>query len=204
MNYSMRLTTFRLGVAILTFAAGLTLSWLFGTRPRIETTPHADRVSYPEIVRSSGEVLVPGCARTDARIDPSLASEIIFTSAGGMRIDSSQIMLRRGASKRFGDASVVATYSSTNEEWRGRLAADYYNNLLKIIETQDYFCMRNEYTTLLTDAPFILMSVTIGDHRKVVEATSEAEPIQLTTISRAIESTRRRVRWSRVAHKSAP
>jgi hypothetical protein len=151
--------------------------------------------------RRDSEVLVSDCRRTDKKIDSAISSEITFTSTGGMGSNSSSIVFRRGASNRFGDASVTATYSSSREEWRGKLTARHYNNLLTFIEEQDYFCMRDEYTMGLTDSPFTLIDVTIGDQRKVIKATSEAVPLQLLSISEAIQRARGKVRWSRAPLK---
>src|SRR5512138_856003 len=81
---SMRSITLRLVVAILTFIVGLTVTRLFSTQSRIETTLQAYPVSSPHVDRRDSEVPIPNCEkRSDATVDSALSSEITFKRTNG-------------------------------------------------------------------------------------------------------------------------
>jgi hypothetical protein len=142
--------------------------------------------------------LIPNCAKQPVADTPDLASEIIFENiySGCIDCPDRKLVLRREGSKQHEDAIVSETDLHTKKQRVGRLRAYYYNNLLRLIESQGYFDMKSQYAMEWEDSKIVTLAVSIGDRRKVIKTTSEGEvPIQLWGIYYAVEGTLANVKW---------
>lgn len=129
-----------------------------------------------------------------------LSSEITFERIydGCEDCPDRKIVLRREGSKKFEGAMVSETDLHTKKQRQGRLRAYYYNNLLKLIESQGFFDMKNEYAMGVVDDGIVTLSVSLGEKRKVVKTRSEGEvPIALWGIYYALDGTLANVEWER-------
>ena len=97
----------------------------------------------------------------------------------------------------FADAKVTYTELHTSKHRDGKLAAYYYNTLLKVVELQKYFEMNSEYAPAWVDALQTRLSVKIGDKGKTIGTSNEGEvPIELRTIYMAIDGAALHVVWA--------
>lgn len=178
----MRSIILRLVVAILTCAVGVTL-------PRFGSLRN----------QNSSSTLGPSSKfQTDDPAVCDLASEISFERIydGCLGCPDRKIVIRRDSFKKFEDASVVETDLHSKKEWRGRLNPYYFNNLLRLIESQEYFSMNDTYAMGWVDSTIVTVSVRIGDKKKVIRTRSEGDvPIQLWGIYYAIEGALAKVTW---------
>jgi hypothetical protein len=92
---------------------------------------------------------------------------------------------------------VTETDLHTKKQRQGKISAYYYNNLLKLIEGQSYFDMKDEYAMGWEDSLIVNMGVMIGDKHKLIRTRNEAEvPIQLWGIYMAVDGALTHVTWS--------
>jgi hypothetical protein len=131
---------------------------------------------------------------------PDLPSELTFERIYESCEDcpDRKVVLRREGSKKFEEAMVSETDLHTKEQRQGRLRAYYYNNLLRLIESQGFFDMKNEYAMGVMDAGIVTLSVSLGEKRKVVKTRSEGDvPIALWGIYYALDGSLANVKWER-------
>jgi hypothetical protein len=142
--------------------------------------------------------LVTTCAKKPLADTPDLASEIILENVhdGCLDCPDRKVVLRREGTKKQEDAIVSETDLHTKKERVGRLGAYYYNNLLRLIESQGYFDMKGQYAMDWVDSKIVTISVSVGEKRKVIKTRSEGDvPIQLWGIYYALEGTLANVKW---------
>jgi len=143
-------------------------------------------------------LLVKNCAKQPVADTPDLASEIILENVHDGCIDcpDRKVVLRREGSKKHEDAIVSETDLHTKKERVGRLRAYYYNNLLRLIESQGYFDMKGGYAMGWVDSKIVTLTVSVGEKRKVIKTRSEGDvPIQLWGIYYALEGALTNVKW---------
>jgi hypothetical protein len=129
---------------------------------------------------------------------PDLPSEITFERIydGCEDCPDRKVVLRREGSKKFEEAMVSETDLHTKKQRQGRLRAYYYNNLLRLIESQGFFDMKNEYAAGVMDDGIVTLSVSLGEKRKLVKTRSEGDvPIALWGIYYALDGTLANVKW---------
>lgn len=179
----------RLAVAILTCAIGLMLSSLMSARQVSLQTAHPahNTVELSESAQEAAET-----ALFDSASEISL--ERIFD--GCSNCPDRKVVLRRDASKRFENATVIQTDLHSKKERYGELSAYYFNNLLKLIEGQGYFSMNNGYAMEWIDSLIVNIHVSIGDKHKTIRSRSEGHvPSQLWGIYYAIDGASANVKW---------
>ena len=147
------------------------------------------------------QVLIPyrhAAAQTheDAAYDQSAEITIERVHDGCLNCPDHKIVLRRESGRKYGDATVTRTDLHSKKEVQGMLRAYYFNNLLKLIESQGYFGMKDEYAMGWVDSTIVTLSVAIGDRRKVIRTRSEGHvPIQLWGIFYAIDGAVANMNW---------
>jgi hypothetical protein len=127
-------------------------------------------------------------------------SEISFERIHDGCIDcpDRKVVLRRKGARKFEDAAVTRIDLLTKKQVQGKLRAYYYNNLLKLIEFQGYFGMKDAYAMGWEDSTIVNLSVTVGDKRKVIRTRSEGHvPIQLWGIYYAIDGAVANTNWGK-------
>ena len=142
--------------------------------------------------------LAANCAKPPVADKPDLASEIILENVhdGCFDCPDRKVVLRREGSKKHEDAIVTETNLHTKKERVGRLGAYYYNNLLRLIESQGFFDMKSGYAMGWADSKIVTLTVSVGEKRKVIKTTSEGDvPIQLWGIYYALDGTLTNVKW---------
>ena len=107
-----------------------------------------------------------------------------------------KIVLERAKAKKFEEATVTETDLHTKKQRRGKLRPNFYNQLLRLVEAQGYFQMRDEYAMGWEDSTIVTLSVTLGAKRKIIKTRNEGEvPIQLWGIYYAIDGALANVKW---------
>ena len=107
-----------------------------------------------------------------------------------------KIALRRDNSKKFEKATVIQIDLRSKTERRGTLDPYFFNQLLKLIEGQNYFGMKNQYAMSVEGSAIVTMTVNLAEKRKTIKTTNEGEvPIQLWGIYYAIEGAMAHVKW---------
>jgi hypothetical protein len=116
--------------------------------------------------------------------------------SGCIGCPDNKVTLRRERGAKFNEAVVTYTDLNTKKQRQGKLSAYYYNNLLKLIEAQGYFDMKDEYAMGWEDSLIVNMSVTVGDKRKVIRTRNEGEvPLQLWGIYMAVDGAVAHTTW---------
>lgn len=108
-----------------------------------------------------------------------------------------KIAIRREQSdpREYNEATVVYTERAKKPR-QGKLSAYYYDRLLKFIEAQKYFAMKDEYAMSWEDSLIVRMSVVIGDKRKVIRTSSEGDvPIELWGVFMAVDGVAAKTKW---------
>ena len=117
-------------------------------------------------------------------------SEITLERIREVCLDCSdhRVILSRGGGDKFGDAAVTYVDLRTKKQRQGRLPAYYFNNLLRLIESQGFFEMKDEYAMGWEDSTIVNLSVISGDRRKLIRTRNEGEvPMQLWGLYMAID-----------------
>ena len=147
-----------------------------------------------------GLLIVVGAKQALADTVPDVSSEITFERIydGCEDCPDRKVVLRREGSKKFEEAMVSETDLHTKKQRQCRLRAYYYNNLLRLIESQGFFDMKNEYAMGYEDSGIVTLSVSLGEKRKVVKTRSEGDVlITLWGIYYALDGTLAKVKWER-------
>ena len=146
-------------------------------------------------------LLACGRAEAQARDDEAaydLPSEIVVERIFDGCIDcpDQKLILRREGGRKYGEAEVTRIDLHTKKEVRGKLGAYFYNNLLKLIEAQGFFGMKDSYAMGWEDSTIVNLSVAVGDRRKLVKTRSEGDvPAQLWGIYYAIYGAAAHMDW---------
>jgi hypothetical protein len=120
--------------------------------------------------------------------------ERIYSGCNGC--PDKKVSLRRQGVDQFADAIVSETDLHTKKQRQGKLSAYYYNNLLRLIEGQGYFEMKDEYEMGWEDSLIVNISVMIGDKHKLIKTRNEGEvPINLWGIYMAVDGALSHVTW---------
>lgn len=185
----MRSIILRLVTAILTCAIGLALCWL--TPARHLKSLNTDGLPSETLISDSAKQTAETAA---CDLDSEISLERIHD--GCENCPDRKIVIRRDSAKKFEDAAVIETDLHSKKERRGTLRAYYFNNLLRLIEGEDYFSMSNQYAMEWVDSVIVTISVSIGEKNKVVRTRSEGHvPIPLWGIYYAVEGASAHVRW---------
>ena len=189
----MRLVAFRIGVAFLTFVVGVALtvfvnrSWMVEqvlTYPVKSIDRHfAARISVP-----------PRAIKWDESFPTEITLERIYS--GCLGCGDKRIALRTEGSRRFEDAIVTETELQSGKQRNGRLSSYYHSNLLRLIESQGYFAMNDQYAMGWIDSTNVKVRVSIGETSKEITTTNEGEvPRELWGMYYAIEGVLDHVKW---------
>ena len=130
---------------------------------------------------------------------PSQISEITIERVyeGCEGCPDNKIVIRREQSdpREYKEATVVYTERAKKPR-QGKLSSYYYDNLLKFIEAQKYFAMKDEYAMGWEDSLIVRTSVVIGDKRKVIRTRSEGDvPMELWGLFMAIDGAAAKTKW---------
>ena len=108
-----------------------------------------------------------------------------------------KVILSRGRGNKFGDATVTYIDLRTKKQRQGKLSAYYFNNLLRFIESQGLFGMKDEYAMGWEDSTIVNLGVVSGDRHKTVKTRNEGEvPVQLWGIFMAIDGVVANAVWT--------
>lgn len=178
-------------IACSSFTVGIIVasSWRFISSSRSSSSSNAP---------APGLTKQPANASVFASEEFDLASEISFERIydGCEGCGDRKIVFQRAASKRFEAATVNETDLHSKTERHGELNPYYFNNLLRLIEAQDYFAMSNQYAMGWMDAAMVRVGVRVGERHKTIVTRNEGDvPIQLWGIYYAIEGARAKVDW---------
>ncbi len=130
----------------------------------------------------------------------TLITEIILERSFDMCLDcpndSYKVIIQRGGSDIHKEVTVTYYNTKTKEQRQGNLSAYYYNNLIKLIEAQGYFEMKDGYALDWEDSLKVNLSITKEGKRKTVRTSHEGEvPIQLWGIYMAIDGVLAKSKW---------
>jgi hypothetical protein len=107
-----------------------------------------------------------------------------------------KIVIRTKGSREFEDATVTEIDLQTDKQRNGRLSSYYHGNLMRLIESQGYFAMNDEYAMGWIDSTIVKVDVRIGDTSKKITTRNEGEvPPPLWGIYYAIEGVLDHVSW---------
>ena len=141
--------------------------------------------------------LIPAQIRSDTSLAQTSEVRLERIYSGCKGCPDREVSLRRQSADQFADATVTETDLNTKKHREGKLSAYYYNNLLKLIEGQGYFEMKDEYEMGWEDSLIVNMSVMIGDKHKMIKTRNEGEvPTPLWGIYMAVDGALTRVTWS--------
>ena len=189
----MRLVAFRIGVAFLTFVVGVALTVFVNRSWMVEQV-----LTYPvkSIDRHFGpRISVPPRAiKWDENLPTEITLERIYS--GCLGCGDKRIVLRTEGSRRFEDAIVTETDLQSGKQRNGRLSSYYHSNLLRLIESQGYFAMNDQYAMGWIDSTNVKVRVSIGETSKEITTTNEGEvPRELWGMYYAIEGVLDHVKW---------
>src|SRR4030095_3115400 len=187
----MQTFTLRIIVVVLAFTVGTVVNAIVNRSTLVETS-----LTY---VMKSTRII--GVKQTDLRpkeiaFDPSLPTEItlqrVCTWCKGC---PRKIILRTSGWSDFEEAAVTEIDLKTNYERHGTLDPYHHRNLIRLIESQGYFDMADQYGEWW-DATVVTSSVKIGDRYKRITTDNEGEvPLALWGIHYAIEGVVHHVSW---------
>src|SRR4029453_1346587 len=189
----MRPIAFRIGVAFLTFIVSVALTVFVNRSWMVEQV-----LTYP--VKSIDRHFGPGISvppraiKWDANFPTEITLERIYS--GCLGCGDKRITLRTESSRRFEDAIVTEIDLQSGKQRNGRLDSYYHSNLLRLIESQGYFSMNDEYAMGWIDSTIVKVDVRIGDTSKKISTRNEGEvPPPLWGIYYAIEGVLDHVSW---------
>ncbi len=83
-------------------------------------------------------------------------------------------------------------------EYRGKSDDYYFATLARLIKSQGYFTLKNNYSSAWSDQDTVVTSVVNGSERKTIENYGNEAPIKLWGIDMAIDAVVERISWERV------
>jgi hypothetical protein len=190
---TMRFIAFRIGVAFLTFMVGIALT-VFVNRSWIVEQVLTGPVKSIDRQFGPGISIPPRAIKWDASHPTEITLERIHD--GCLGCGDKRIVLRTEGSRAFEDAIVTEIDLQSGRQRNGRLSSYDHGNLMRLIESQGYFSMNDEYPMGWIDSTIVLLRVSVGDTSKTITTRNEGEvPPQLWGIYYAIEGVLDHVSW---------
>ena len=178
----------RVTVALLAFSAGVLINELVNTSPLVEYT-----LTY--LVRSVGTISLPKAEVVNSAAFNNLPNQIIVKRvySGCTHCRSREIVLRTNGLSEFENASVTETDFHTRKQRCGTLPSNYYQDLTKLIKSQGYFEMAQQYDVQWMDGTPVTSSVAL--RRPIVTASAGEIPTRVWGLDDAMEDVSAHVNW---------
>jgi hypothetical protein len=177
----------RVTVALLAFTAGVLINQLVNTSPLVEYT-----LTY--LVRSVGTISLPKAAGVNSAAFNNLPTQIIVKRvySGCTDCGSREIVMRTTGLSEFEDATVTETDFHAQQRC-GTLASGYYEDLIKLIESQGYFEKAQRYDMQWNGGTPV--TSTVAMRRPIVTASAGEIPTRVWGLGDVIEDVSAKINW---------
>ena len=178
----------RVIVAILAFTAGVAINQLVNTSPIVEYT-----LTY--LVRSVGTISIPKAPVMNSATFNYLPTQIIVkrVHSGCTDCRSREIVLRTAGLSEFENATVTETDFHTRQQRCGTLPSNNYQDLIKLIESQGYFELAQQYDMHWIKG--IPVTSVVAMRRPIVTASAGETPTRVWGLDHVMEDVSARVNW---------
>src|SRR6185436_987486 len=124
--------------------------------------------------------------------DKHQISEITLERSGswGMESGYKAVLRKDGTAEYLGDI-----HAKRKGKYRGNLSTDQFQQLSKLITTNDFFSLEDKYRARITDTDTVTTIIVYSGGRKAVEDFGRGGGQRLTEIEQAIDSTAEQILW---------